>query len=312
MTEWRRQDRIVLERNAGYEPSPYLDGIELVHNSDTNQRVNAVISGDAALAIEGSWAALGRAEDAGLRTFVEPTGGGQFMAMNTRRAPFDDERARRALALAIDIDALNETVFTGDAELPRTLFDESSPFYADLEVPTYDPEAAQELFDELAAEGKPVSFTFLAYTSVENKAIAEAVQAQLGAFDGVDVQLDILEFASALPRLNAYDFDVAITSATILDPDTALWSNFHGDSTGNFTGIDDPALNAAIDEGRVAADLDGRVAAYTTAQERIIELNPAVWYIRTAPAAVLGDSIQGVQMYGMGSIRPELLWTTDR
>lgn len=312
MTQWRRQDHIVLERNPGYEPAPYLDGIELVHNGDTNQRVNAVISGDAGLAIEASWASLGRAEDAGLRVIVEPTGGGQFLALNTRRAPFDDERARRALALAIDIDALNEVVFAGRAELPRTLFDESSPFFADIPIPAHDPDAAQQLFDELAADGKPVSFTFLAYTSVENKAVAEAVQAQLSTFEGVDVQVEVLDFTSALPRLNSYDFDVAITSATILDPDTALWGNFHGDSTGNFSGINDPELNAAIDEGRTAAELEDRAAAYETAQQRIVDLNPAVWYIRTAPAAVLGEGVHGVQMYGMGSIRPELLWTTTR
>jgi len=310
MTQWRRQDRIILERNPGYEPAPYLDRIELIHNGDTNQRVNTVIAGEAGVAVEGSWASLGRAEDAGLRTLVQPTGGGQFLALNTRRAPFDDERARRALALAIDIDALNDVVFAGRAELPRTLFDESSPFHTDIAVPAHDPQAAQELFDELAAEGRPVSFTFLAYTSVENKAVAEAVQAQLSAFDGVDVRVEVLEFASALPRLNTYDFDVAITSATILDPDTALWSNFHGDSTGNFTGIDDAELNTAIDEGRRAADLDARIAAYEIAQQRIVDLNPVVWYIRTAPAAVLGDGVHGVQMYGMGSIRPELLWTT--
>ncbi|MEE2056062.1 ABC transporter substrate-binding protein [Rhodococcus artemisiae] len=312
MTQWRRQDRIILERNPGYEPAPYLDGIELVHNGDTNQRVNAVISGQAGLAIEGSWATLGRAEDAGLRTLVEPSGGGQFLALNTRRAPFDDERARRALAHAIDIDALNEVVFAGRAELPRTLFDENSPFYADIPISTHDPDTAQQLFDELAAEGKPVSFTFLAYTSVENKAVAEAVQAQLSAFDGVDVQVEVLDFTAALPRLHTYDFDVAITSATILDPDTALWSNFHGDSTGNFSGINDPELNAAIDEGRTAAELEDRAGAYETAQQRIVDLNPVVWYIRTAPAAVLGEGTQGVQMYGMGSIRPELLWTTTR
>jgi peptide/nickel transport system substrate-binding protein len=269
-----------------------------------------VITGDAGLAIEASWATLGRAEDAGLRTVVQPTDGGQFLALNTRRAPFDDERARRALALAIDIDALNDVVFAGRAELPRSLFGESSPFHTDIMIPAHNPGAAQELFDELAAEGKPVSFTFLAYTSVENKAVAEAVQAQLSAFDNVDVQVEVLELASALPRLNAHDFDVAITSATIVDPDTALWSAFHGDSTGNFTGIDDPELNAAIDEGRRAADLDARRAAYTTAQQRIVELTPAVWYIRTAPAAILGEGVHGVQMYGMGSIRPEMLWTT--
>lgn len=311
MSQWRRQDRIILERNTGYDPAPYLDSIELVHNGDTNQRVNSVIAGESALAIEGSWASLGRAEDAGLRTVVQPTGGGQFLALNTRRQPFDDERARRALAHAIDIDALNEVVFSGRAELPRTLFDESSPFYADIEIPAHDPERAQALFDELAAEDEPVSFTFLAYTSVENKAVAEAVQAQLSAFDNVDMRVEVLEFTSALPRLNSYDFDVAITSATILDPDTALWSNFHGDSTGNFTGIDDPDLNAAIDEGRRAPELAERSAAYEVAQKRIVEANPVVWYIRTAPAAVLGDRVHGVSMYGMGSIRPELLWTVE-
>ncbi|NGP04824.1 hypothetical protein G6038_04855 [Rhodococcus sp. 14C212] len=66
------------------------------------------------------------------------------------------------------------------------------PFYADIETATHDPAAAQELFDELAAEGKPVSFTFLAYTSVENKAVAEAVHAHLRAFDHVDVRLEVI------------------------------------------------------------------------------------------------------------------------
>ncbi len=176
LVNWTRQDSIRLEKNESYwdAPKPYLDELTIRTVADYNQRLNAATTGAADLSMESSWTSLERAESAGLATQVTSTGGGQFAAMNFRRAPFDDERARRAVSLAVDLDAANTVVYNGEGEIPRTFFPEDSPYYADIPLSETNTEEAQKLFDELAAEGKPVSFTYLAYPTAEARSLGEA------------------------------------------------------------------------------------------------------------------------------------------
>lgn len=314
LASWSRQNRIELTRNPDYwdQPKPYLDALTIRTVPDTNQRLNAITTGSADLAMEASWFTLSKAEAAGYPTYTVPTGGGQFLAFNTRKAPFDDVRARRAVSLALDLEEIDAAVYNSTGSIPETLFPEVSPFHKDMALHEKDRDAAKRLFDELAAEGNPVDFTFLAYSSIENKAVAEAVQAQLSAFENVTARIEIVEFVAGVPRLAAGDFDMAILSATILDPDASLWSVFHSDSRGNYTGIDDEELDKALDVGRVAKSTEERVAAYEVVQQRLADLDPAVWYVRSAPSVVTGKDTYGVATYGMGSVLPEELWTTEQ
>ncbi|PYE16330.1 peptide/nickel transport system substrate-binding protein [Williamsia limnetica] len=310
LSSWRRQSTIELQKNPDYwdAPRPYLDSITIRAVLDTNQRVNAMTTGGADIATEASWASIAKIEAAGLQTETLDTGGGQFIGMNVRRAPFDDPRARQALALAVDRPAIDAAVYNGAGQVPTTLFQKDSPFYSDIELPTSNAEQAQELFDELAADGTPLSFTFLAYTTPENRAVAEAMQAQLSAFDNVEINVEVLEFAATVPRIAAHDFDMLILSSTVQDPDSSLWNTFHSTSRGNYTGISDPDLDAALDTGRTAATVEERLAAYEVVQQRLVELNPGLWYTRSAPTVVSGNNVRGVEMYTVGSALPEELW----
>jgi peptide/nickel transport system substrate-binding protein len=310
LANWQRQSKIELEKNPAYwdAPRPYLDSITIQAVLDTNQRVNAMTTGGGDFATEASWASIAKIESAGLQAETLETGGGQFIGMNVRKAPFDDVRARRALALAVDREGIDAAVYNGAGQVPTTLFQEDSPFYTDVALPTTDKEEAQQLFDELAAEGKPLSFTFLAYTTPENRAVAEAMQAQLSAFDNVDMNVEVLEFAATVPRIAAHEFDMLILSSTIQDPDSSLWNTFHSTSRGNYTGINDPQLDQALDAGRTAATVEERVAAYETAQQRLVEMNPGIWYTRSAPTVVSGTNIRGIEMYTVGSALPEEMW----
>ncbi|QTJ69719.1 ABC transporter substrate-binding protein [Rhodococcus sp. ZPP] len=312
LVEWVRQDKIELQKNPGYwdAPKPYLEGLTIKTVSDSNQRVNTIMTGGADLSSETNWASLNKVEAAGYPTEVVPTGGGQFVAMNFRRAPFDDERARRAIGLAVDLDAINTIVYNGEGVVPKTLFEESSPYYADISLPTPNSEEAQKLFDELAAEGKPVSFTFLSYPTTESKTLAEGLQAQLSAFDNVEAKVEVVDFAVATARAGARDFDMIISSAVVQDPDFGLWTAFHGASPGNFVGINDPELSAALDAGRNAESVEERKVAYETVQRRLVELNPGLWYVRAVPSVTASKSLNGIDLYTLGSPLPEELWTT--
>ncbi|HJP75644.1 MAG TPA: ABC transporter substrate-binding protein, partial [Pseudonocardiaceae bacterium] len=175
LQQWTRQDKVELAKNPRYwdPPRPYLDHLTVRFSLDSNQRVNTLMSGGADVEVETSWTTIAKARAAGFPVNVGAFSGGQYMAMNMRRAPFNDIRARQAVAEALDMNAINLAVYEGKAQTVPTLFTESSPFYSpDLKLLQPDKATAQRLFDELAAEGKPVSFVFKYFPSLENKALA--------------------------------------------------------------------------------------------------------------------------------------------
>ncbi|MCZ4551391.1 ABC transporter substrate-binding protein [Gordonia rubripertincta] len=310
LSEWSRQNQIVLNKNPGYwdAPKPYVDSISFRFVADTAQRFNAVVSGAADISAESNPKSLEDATAQNLKTDLVMTGGGQYLAMNTRRAPFDDPRARQAVSLALDLDALNTVVYSGAGDVPNTLFPEVSPFYSDIALRETNKEKAQSLFDELAAEGKPVNFDFTSFSSTENKMAAEGVQSQLSAFNNVEVGVKNVDSTAIQSVVGQRDFQMVVTSANIIDPDTELWVSFHSKSQGNMTGISDPQLDAALDAGRVGATVEERKAAYDTVQERLAEVVPGVFYIRSTPSVMAAAKTKGVDLYGLGSPLPEELW----
>lgn len=73
-------------------------------------------------------------------------------------------------------------------------------------------------------------------------------------------------------------------------------------------GIDDPALNAALRQGKTATSPEERKAAYDTVQQRLTELVPVIFTTRAAPSAMMGKNVHGAVQYGNGSLLPEELW----
>ncbi|SQD98614.1 Extracellular solute-binding protein family 5 [Parafrankia sp. Ea1.12] len=309
LQSWTRQAEIRLVKNPRYwdAPKPYLDGITMRAVLDSDQRYNTLISDGADVAVETNWINLAKAEKAGLPTDLLPLSGGYFIALNTRREPFNDIRARQAVAAALDIDALNLAAYNGTGTPVDTLFSKASPFYSDTPLRKADKATAQRLFDELAAEGKPVSFTFSTYPSSENRAIAENVQAQLGSFKNVKVEVATVDYRIGAMR-TTHDFDAIVSAAAFQDPEPRLLANFTGNSPANMPGLVDPELDRNLLAGRTGTSLEQRKAAYDAAQARLTEAMPAIFLTRSAPAVITGKNVGGIVQYGTGSLLPEDLW----
>ena len=310
LESWTRQADMKLVKNPDYwdAPKPYLDRLTLRPTLDATQRYNTLQTGGADLAIESSWVNIDKAVEAGLSTNTMKLSGGIYAALNMRRAPFDDLRARQAVAAALDPEALDLAVYNGTAELADTLFSEASPFYSDTPLRSLDREKAQQLFNELAAEGKPVSFTFTTAPTTENRTIGENIQAQLSSFDNVEVELRVIEVAEFAQLRQTHDFDAVISSAFFQDPEPRLSTIFSGSSPSNLPGIDDPELNEALLAGRTGTTEEERKAAYDTVQQRLIALTPFFFIARGAPSAIAGTNVGGLVQYGLGSLLPEELW----
>ncbi|MCK9902115.1 ABC transporter substrate-binding protein [Parafrankia colletiae] len=310
LKSWIRQGSMELVKNPRYwdSPKPYLDTLTFQTALDTNQRYNTLQTGGADLAIESNPVNFDKAEKAGLPNTVMELSGGLFLAMNTRRAPFDDVRARQAVAAALDLDALNLAAYNGTGTPVDTLFSKASPFHSDTPLRKADNATAQRLFDELAADGKPVSFTFTTAPTSESKTTAENIQAQLGAFNNVKVQVKTVEVAEIVSLRATHDFDATTSSAFFQDPEPRLWTTFSGASPANLTGIADKDLDDALLAGRTAATQQERSEAYDTVQLRLTELSPAVFFTRAEPGAIAGKNVNGLAQYGLGSLLPEEIW----
>lgn len=310
LEKFARQDVIELKRNASYydDGKPYLDALEVRVVQDPEQRFNTMSTGGADLSLEGQALNIDRLKTAGLQTEVLDWGGGSNFAMNTTKAPFDDVRARQAFADAIDLKQIDDALNQGTGTVPTTLFPKSSPFYEDVPLTTKDPTKAQRLLDELAADGKPLSFTLSVFPGT-GAALGNSIQTQLSTFKNVEVKIKTIDIAAYGQTMATKDYDMITNSVTFgVEPEPRLWAGLHGSSGGNYTGLADPELDTALDTGLTSTDETARRAAYKTVQERLAETVPMVFWSSSVLGVVASDKVGGVQQYGAGSVLPETLW----
>lgn len=310
LESWARQGAIELTKNPRYwdAPKPYLDRLTIRVLTDATQRYNTVLTGGADVTIESTWQNLAKADGQNLSVDVQSLNGGIYLAMNSRRAPFNDLRARQAIAAAIDFDALNSSVYNGEGKLAETLFENTSPFYSDTPLRKTGRATAQRLFDELAADGKSISFTFYSFPSSESRLIAENIQAQLSSYKNVKVNLQVIDQSKFGELRATYDFDMLISSAMFQDPEPRLLTVLGGRSPSNLGGLNDAELDRALLAGRTSTSEADRKAAYETVQERIQATTPLIFIARIASGAIAGEGVHGLVQYGSGSLLPEEIW----
>lgn len=307
LTNWTRGGTMELEKNVDYfdAPRPYLDGLVIGTAGDETQALNSIVAGEYSLAPATKWPTRADAETEGLQIVAQDMAGGLFLGMRTDKAPFDDIRARQAVSFALDVEALNLVVNEGFAPTADTMFPEGSPYYNDVQLHTYDPEKAQELFDELAAEGKPVSF---AITIFNADAYPEAVQAQLAAYENVTVEIVKRDAAETGKVYNSGDFNMVRTALNFREPEPYIYRTFFSESPRNSTVTNDPELDEALLDGRNAETIEERQAAFEVASERLAEISTAIFLNRSSQAAIAANNVGGLTLYGTGSTLVDRLW----
>ncbi|TNE42782.1 MAG: ABC transporter substrate-binding protein, partial [Alphaproteobacteria bacterium] len=167
--EWVKGSHVSLVRNDDYwrKDEPYLDGVVFRFIPDAGARYVAFKSGEVQMGFD----AVPVNELKGMKDsgdFIVTTDGGEYTApiflheLNTRRAPFDNIKVRRAMLHAINREALIKIVWGGIGEVatgpvPRT----NTQFYNPNTVQyPYDPERAEELLDEAGYHRKKDGIRF--------------------------------------------------------------------------------------------------------------------------------------------------------
>ncbi|WP_236638294.1 ABC transporter substrate-binding protein [Mangrovicoccus ximenensis] len=193
----------------------------------------------------------------------------KYLWFRCSKPPFDNPLLRKAAAHAIDRELIMEVM--GTAGHASANFVSPIKFgYVDLDnYPEYDPEECQRLLAEAGypgGQGLPeieyiTSTGFYPKTKEYGEVIAALMQEQ-----GFPVTLNVMEVAAWNERL--YDrpgggpghmVDCGWSTGSP-EPDLVLRTHFHSTSK-RICGIEDPEIDAALDEERNAASLEERQAS---------------------------------------------------
>ncbi|MER7007137.1 ABC transporter substrate-binding protein [Dactylosporangium sp. NPDC000555] len=143
---------------------PYFDEIEVFNVADSTARLNALLGGQADLAVKLDYAGVQANGKNGNVTFLESdrtySNEGCFI-MNARLKPFDDPRVRLAFKLACDREALVRGALLGFGAVANDLQGAGFPDYYGDELPQrkFDPDQARSLLQQAGVAGQAVEIS---------------------------------------------------------------------------------------------------------------------------------------------------------
>lgn len=278
LESYRLQSRITMRRNPRYWDAGNV----------AMQRIEAQIIPDSAAAVlayqQGRVDWVPELPDEQLRFlaaepgFREDSGWGTyFFRLNTTRAPLDDVRVRRALALALDRGSLCRCTINGAA--PAAAMVPPIRGYDSPDGLAYDPAEARRLLAEAGypdGEGFP-SLTLLYNTSANHRTIAQALQDMWKVELNIDIELENREWRVYLSAMDALDFDIARAGwiGDYVDPNTflELWTS---GNPNNDTGFSSQRFDAAIAAARQEAEPARRASLLRSAEEELLAQVPVI------------------------------------
>lgn len=208
-----------------------------------------------------------------------------LLGLNCAVAPFDNVQVRQALSMAIDRQAIVDSVFFGAGQVSGPIVPTLGDWANDVaDLPNYalDRDAAKDLLEEAGMADLTFSITVGA-NRTEFVNIALVIQDQLKEI-GVTVELDQVEWGTFIDKWVARDFESFVSyNGSGNDPDRALFPALTTGGSVNAFQFSDAALDELLAEGRSLSDHEERKAVYQEAEMLIAEQAPLI-FINTRTA----------------------------
>lgn len=280
------QDRIVLERYAGYWNKAAIGFDKLVYQPipDATVRLANLKSGQLDFVERVASSDIEKLQaDKRFRTSRITEIGYQGITINVGKsdrakanALGRDARVREAFELSLDRQGLAQVVMDNEAMVGNQWVAPNNPWYAkNVPLPKRDIARAKALLKE-AGEPRP-SFTLVAPTTSDAQRLALVVQAMTREA-GFDVKIQAAEFATSLNMADKGDFEAYVLAwSGRADPDGNLYS-FHGCKQPlNYAGYCDAETDRLLDQSRTIRDPAERKKVFEQVAARVLKERPVVY-----------------------------------
>ena len=257
--------------------------------SDPSAQVAALKAGDidAATNLNAPEAVIAFQADPKFEVAIGTTEGETILALNNTRAPLNDVRVRRAIAHAIDRQAIVDGAMFGFGTPIGTHFAPHNPAYVDLtETYPHDPVRARELLAEAGVSD--LKLTLKLPPPAYARRGGEIVAAQLKEA-GIAVEIIPVEWAQWLEQVfRGDDFDMTIVSHT--EPmDIGIYARDK-----YYFNYDSPAFKAVIKRLNTTSDPIARNALLAVAQDIITTDSVNAYMFQLARLGVWRKGLTGM------------------
>ena len=305
--EWRRRERIVLQAHPDYwGGAPAVDRVIIRAIPDHTARLLAYKSGQ----IHGfsypnpfDLAAIRALPNT--QVLVQQGMNVAYLAMNTQKPPFTDQRVRRAINHAVNREPIIRDLYQNLAVAATTPLPRPPAIWGTaLDLPTYayDPERARTL---LAEAGYPDGFKTTVWAMTvprpympSGEKVAEAIIADLARV-GVQARMVTYDWATYLDKTDHGEHDMALLgwSGDNGDPDNFLWLLLSAEAAAvpatNIAFWKHPQVHRWLLAARQTLDRAERERLYRLVQETWHEEAPWVPLVHAQQLAVVRGDVEG-------------------
>ncbi len=303
--DWIAQQSMTLQANSSYwAGAPAVRTIFVRYIPDVSACVLALQAGDVDIAHALLPSDVAPLQAAGFQVFSFPFGRQDDMLLNVNRAPLDDVSVRRAIALAVDREALLNGVMNGVGTTATGLAPENLGLAGVLSTQQFDSAQARAVLDGAGwlpggdgirtKNGQRLAFKLGAYASrAELGPLTVALKDQLRSV-GIEVSLETFSDINTTVATNAFDATLySYGVAPFGDLGGGAIATLYTPSGTNKDRYSNPQVNAAFGQYNQTSDPAQRQSLLSTIQTLVGQDVPVVYLVNpnqivTASPRVVG------------------------
>jgi peptide/nickel transport system substrate-binding protein len=313
---WTKGQELKLVKNPDYwqKGKPYLDSVTWTNVPDDNTRILQLKGGQAHINEFPPWSAVSSLQSQpGVVMKLFPSSRTDFLQFNLKRKPFGDVHVRRAIAFAIDRDAMIKAVLFGNGRRANSFLTPALFGYdPNVEGPQFDLAKAQQ---EMEQSSVPTGFKttlMVGSGAVTENSLAQIVQQELQALH-IDVTLRKVDVNAEFTNIQNFDYDIGFTYDTtdIIDPDELMAFSVGGLPGGTYslwTNYNNPQVNGWIAEAARNFEKATRQDLYTKVQMQVAADAPLVPLYYSPYAYAFSDKLHGFLVFPTGNYHLENAW----
>jgi oligopeptide transport system substrate-binding protein len=221
-----------------------------------------------------------------------------YVGFNNQEPPFDDPLVRQAFSYAVERENLIEGLFK-DNVLPATgpLPPGMSGYTGKSEAYDFDQQKALSLLSQAGYED-PASFPAVTFTTSGYASAGPLVTALITMWQenlGLRIEpvlIDPFTYLDELYAGNTGNIFISGWCADYPDPENFLDVLFHSRSTQNLSAYNNPKVDARLQDARIEADVNERMAQYGQIEQLIVTDAPVIFLSHGMSAVLVKPHLQ--------------------